>query len=58
MQKYHSGLAVAIAFCFFAVSLDALYEGIDTIVQLNENNFENIVIASDGPWLINFYAPW
>lgn len=27
-------------------------------IRLNNNNFESMVLKSNEPWLVDFYAPW
>ncbi|XP_039254908.2 protein disulfide-isomerase A6-like [Styela clava] len=32
--------------------------GGNAVVTLNDNNFKELVLDSDEPWLVEFYAPW
>jgi len=32
--------------------------GSDAVVELTESNFKKLVLDSDEPWLIEFFAPW
>lgn len=38
--------------------MNALYTSSSPVVQLNQNNFANLVTKSDAIWLVEFYAPW
>ena len=28
------------------------------VIELTDSNFEELVINSDEPWLVEFFAPW
>ena len=32
--------------------------GSDNVVTLTDSNFEDLVINSNEPWLVEFFAPW
>ena len=32
--------------------------GSDDVIQLTDGNFEELVIHSSEPWLVEFFAPW
>ena len=32
--------------------------GTDDVVTLTDSNFESLVINSNEPWLVEFFAPW
>lgn len=36
----------------------ALYSSSDDVVELNDANFERLVLQSDAIWVVEFYAPW
>lgn len=37
---------------------EKLYEEAINIIELNDVNFDKLVLKSDESWLINFFAPW
>lgn len=28
------------------------------VIELTDSNFDKLVLNSDAPWLVEFYAPW
>ena len=41
-----------------ALSSAELYDGEDAVTDLTAKQFRKQVLASDKPWLVEFYAPW
>ena len=50
--------SAALAVLVTAHSAAALYSKSSGVVDLNENNFANRVVDSEGVWVVEFYAPW
>ncbi len=36
----------------------AMFSSADDVVELTPDNFDKLVLKSDGVWVIEFYAPW
>lgn len=49
-------IAIAVLATFHTVS--GLYSSSDDVVELNESNFDRLVLQSDSIWIVEFYAPW
>lgn len=46
------------AFALCVTTCSCMYSGSDDVVELNPNNFHNLVINGDELWIVEFYAPW
>ena len=60
---YHSrGFIVFSRLLFFCLSYsaftEALYSSSSDVLQLNDKNFAEEVVQSDGVSIVEFYAPW
>jgi thioredoxin-like negative regulator of GroEL len=52
-----SALCWVVLSCVLALS-HAFYEGNVAIATLTDSDFEDTVMKSDQPWIVEFYAPW
>lgn len=39
-------------------SSESFYTDVPEVVQLNDSNFNRLVIQSKVPWIVEYYAPW
>eukprot|EP00904_Undaria_pinnatifida_P007296 jgi/Undpi1/3697/HiC_scaffold_16.g07067.m1 len=58
-----SKAAAAAAFALVAMvagvpGANAMFSASSDVVQVNDMNFKDTVLKSDGVWLVEFYAPW
>jgi protein disulfide-isomerase A6 len=51
-------LAVLFACSALAAAADGLYPSNSNVIALNKKNFNGLVMESDFPWVVEFYAPW
>eukprot|EP01113_Clastostelium_recurvatum_P028627 TRINITY_DN345_c0_g2_i1.p1 TRINITY_DN345_c0_g2~~TRINITY_DN345_c0_g2_i1.p1 ORF type:complete len:468 (+),score=113.93 TRINITY_DN345_c0_g2_i1:112-1404(+) len=51
-------LALTISSIASSASGAGLYNAKSDVIQLNKNNFANLVFGSEHVWMVEFYAPW
>ncbi|CAD8058669.1 unnamed protein product [Paramecium sonneborni] len=52
------GICSVLILCLVATECFGLYEADSKVVKLTKENFKTLVLESNEPWMVEFYAPW
>lgn len=58
LVRFHVTSFVSGVLTVFMSGCYALYPSGSEVVDLNQANFDRLVIQSDAVWIVEFYAPW